>query len=243
MARPLHGVGIHPCRQACLIRDTGWRAFSIWEHSSTIKDLYARRCRLEVPEMTSHAQAAELLAPRVVPGDSLLDVGCGSGYFYHSLRSRGIPAAYHGVDASPSLIEIGQRHLPAYGLPPDRLRQLRIEDLEAEVDHVVCINVLSNIDNYHRPLERMLLSARKSVIIRESLARSSTYSYVEDRFLDEGANLRVHVNTYAVEEMIEFIESYGFRAEAIEDRRTRGEPELVIGYPHHWTFLVAERAA
>ena len=31
------------------------------------------------------------------------------------------------------------------------------------------------------------------------------------------------------------------RVEQVTDRRTGGEPELVIGYPHHWTFLVAER--
>ena len=38
--------------------------------------------------MTCHAQAAELLAPHVAPGDTLLDASCGSGYFFHSL-------AYH----------------------------------------------------------------------------------------------------------------------------------------------------
>jgi hypothetical protein len=25
------------------------------------------------------------------------------------------------------------------------------------------------------------------------------------------------------------------------DRRSGGQPEMVIGHPHHWTFLVATR--
>jgi hypothetical protein len=27
----------------------------------------------------------------------------------------------------------------------------------------------------------------------------------------------------------------------VVDRRTGGKPEMVIGHPHHWTFLVATR--
>lgn len=225
-----------------MIRDTGWKTYSIWEHSATVRELYTRRCRLEEPEMTSHAQAAELLAPHVSASDSVLDVGCGSGYFFHSLHTRAIPAEYHGIDASPSLIEIGRRELPRHGLPADRLRVLRIEDLEADVDHVVCINVLSNIDNYHRPLERMLRSARKTVVLRESLGNVSHYEYVRDRYLDEGVALNVHVNTYAVEEVMSFARSYGFRVQPIEDRRAAGRPEMVIGHAHHWAFLLAVRS-
>ncbi len=224
-----------------MIGTGGWTKYSIWEHSAHIRELYARRCRLEEPEMTSHAQAAELLAPRVRPGDSLLDAGCGSGYFFHSLRKREIPVEYQGIDASGSLIGIGRRELPRYGLAPERLRALRIEDLDAEIDHVVCVNVLSNIDNYHRPLERLLLSATKTVILRESLDDVARYLYVTDRYLDQGIDLKVHVNTYRLDEVIGFIRSYDFRVERIVDRHTQGRPEDVIGHPHHWTFLVADR--
>ena len=43
--------------------------------------------------MTCAAQAAEILGERVRPGETLLDAGCGGGYYLHSLRNRGI-----GVD-------------------------------------------------------------------------------------------------------------------------------------------------
>jgi ubiquinone/menaquinone biosynthesis C-methylase UbiE len=225
-----------------MIRGDGWGKYCIWEHSRAVKELYARRCRLEEEEMTCAAQAAELLGPHVRPGDTLLDVGCGSGYFFHSLRKRGIPAEYYGIDAAPSLIQIGRTTLPEYGLPAERLQVLRIEDLDGEADHVLCMNVLSNIDNYHRPLERLLRCARKMVIVRECCSDRAVYSYVRDEYLDAGCELKVHVNTYPTREFMGFMESYGFRVRYVVDRRTSGQPEMVIGYPHHWKFFVAEKA-
>jgi SAM-dependent methyltransferase len=226
-----------------MIRADGWHAYSIWEHSATVQALYAQRCRKEVEEMTAHAQAADLLQPRVSPGDILLDAGCGSGYFFHSLAARSIPVEYWGVDASRSLIGIGRAILPQYGLPAERLLELRLEDLDGQVDHVVCLNVLTNIDNYHRPLERLLRMARKSVILRESLRNGAQYQYVRDDYLDPGVDLNVHVNHYDLEDVSGFIRRRGFHLETIVDRRSGGRPERVIGYEHYWTFLLAERTA
>lgn len=224
-----------------MINADGWRKYCIWEHSGTVRALYAARCLRQAEEMTCHAQAAELLAPHVAPGDTLLDAGCGSGYFFHSLADRGLDVAYCGIDAAPGLIAIGREHMPGFGLAPQRLLPMRIEDLDGRCDHVVCLNVLTNIDNYHRPLERLLLCAGKTLILRESCAQTASYAYVRDRYLDPGQDLKVHVNTYALDDMLAFIESYGFSARAVLDRRTGGQPELVIGYPHFWTFIVAER--
>jgi len=224
-----------------MIGGDGWLKYCIWEHSATVWDLYRRRCLLQAEEMTCAAQAAELFRSRVAPGDTLLDAGCGSGYFYHSLQKRGIPAQYYGIDGAPTLIGIGRRYMPQFGLPADHLTVVRLEDLDASADHVLCMNVLSNIDNYHRPLERLLQTARKSVILRESLGDTTQYLYVKDKYLDEGCDLKVHVNTYALSEVSDFIRSYGFRVTAVMDERTLGQPELVIDYPHHWCFLVAER--
>jgi ubiquinone/menaquinone biosynthesis C-methylase UbiE len=226
-----------------MIRGDGWLKYCIWEHSTAVRELYARRCRLEEPEMTCAAQAAELLLPHVRAGETLLDVGCGSGYFFHSLRKRQMPVAYLGIDAAPSLIDVGRKYLPAYGLAPESLRVMRIEDLDGRADHVLCLNVLSNIDNYHRPLERLLRCARKTVILRESLGERSSYLYVRDKYLDEGAELSVHVNTYCITEVMEYIRAHDFQVRSVIDRRTEGRAELVIDYPHYWTFLVAAKNA
>lgn len=226
-----------------MIARDGWASFNIWEHSARIRELYARRCRREAEEMTAHAQAVRLLSAHVRSGDTVLDVGCGSGYLFHSLEALQVPVEYFGIDGSPALLEIGRGILPRYGLPPERLMEMRIEDLRAEVDHVVCVNVLSNVDNYHRPLERLLLAARKSVILRESIAEFSRYSYVEDRYLDPGVRLKVHVNTYDRAEISGFIHSYGYDVVLHVDDHSGGEPQQVIGHPHWWTFVEAVRKA
>lgn len=227
-------------REARIASD-GFGAYNIWQHSAEVRELYRKRARDEVEEMTCAAQAAELLAPLVDPGDTLLDIGCGSGYFFHSLRKRGIAAEYYGIDATRSLVELGWAELPRFGLLSDRLSVLRIEDLNGNADHVLCMNVLSNIDNFFKPLERMLKVARKSLILRESIADSPSQAYVRDRYLDAGVELNVYVNTYSRTEMIAFIRAFGFTVREEIDRRTEGRSELVIGYPHHWTFLVATR--
>lgn len=224
-----------------MIRADGWTRHNIWEHSATVSDLYRRRCRKEEPEMTAHAQAIELLAPLAKAGETVLDAGCGAGYFFHSVAKSGLGLDYFGIDAAAPLIAIGAEELPRFGLPAGRLMNVRLEDLDGEADHVVCINVLSNIDNYHRPLERLLRMARRSVILRESLKAGAEYAWVKDGYLDPGVDLSVHVNHYDAAEFQRFIEGYGFRTRLVQDRRTGGEPEMVIGHPHYWTFVVAER--
>jgi ubiquinone/menaquinone biosynthesis C-methylase UbiE len=219
----------------------GWSAYNIWDHSPAVLDLYTRRAGGEAEEMTCAAQAAELLAATAKGGETLLDAGCGTGYFFHSVRGRAIPLEYHGVDATARFIEIGRRLLPKFGLPSERLEAGRIEDLDGEVDHVLCMNVLSNLDNYHRPLERLLQIARRSVVLRESIKDGAEYRYVVDRYLEVERPLKVHVNAYDRREILSFIESYGFAVREVVDRRAQGKPEMVIDYPHYWTFLVATR--
>ena len=224
-----------------MISTNGWNKYCIWEHSATVKELYTKRCRLQAEEMVCASQAAELLAPQVKTGDQLLDAGCGSGYFYHSLVARNIPVDYWGIDSAKSLIKIGQSILPKHGLPAEHLVHGRLEDLDTEVDHILCMNVLSNIDNYPRPLERLLHSARKTVILRESVSTEQSFKYVDDKYLDFDVNLKVHVNTYKESEFVKFIESYGFQVESFIDRRTNGKPEYIIDHPHHWKFFRATK--
>lgn len=219
----------------------GWRTHNIWEHSPAVLDLYARRATGEAEEMTCAAQAAELIGAMAKAGETLIDAGCGTGYFFHSLRTRGIPLEYHGVDATERFVDVGRQALSRFGLAAERLKVGRIEDLDGTVDHVLCMNVLSNLDNFQRPLERLLQMARRSVVLRESIKDGAEYRYVVDRYLDSKRPLKVHVNAYDRREITSFIESYGFDVREVVDRRAQGRPEMVIDYPHYWTFLVATR--
>jgi len=185
-------------------------------------------------------QAAGLLAKHARAGETLLDAGCGSGYLFHSVEKMRLD--YTGVDASPSLIRIGQEEMPRFGCAASKLVCARIEDLQGRVDHVVCMNVLSNLDNFHRPMERLLSMTARTLILRESIwDRPSEYSYVPDKFLDEGVNLYVHVNTYSVTEITLLGKRMGFAVSGLLDERTQGQPEMVIGHPHHWSFMVFQK--
>ena len=55
--------------------------------------------------------------------------------------------------------------------------------------------------------------------------------------------LNVHVNHYDIDDVVGFMAARGFKAEVVVDRRSGGRPESVIGYPHYWTFIVADRIA
>lgn len=214
--------------------------FNIWRHSRSVRDLYLARVRDEAEEMTCAAQAAELLGDVAAPGDSLLDVGCGTGWFAHSLRRRGLELDYWGVDQTEEFIDIARRELPASGVRAEQLLVGDLALLHGTVDHVVCMNVLSNIDNWLRGLDRFAAVATKSVILRESLGAVPSYRLVDDEYLDDVV-LKVHVNTYATDELIAFMDERGFDGRVVVDRRTGGAPEHVIGHPHHWTFLVFRR--
>jgi hypothetical protein len=224
-----------------ILSPTGWQKYSTWENSSQCRKLYERRCQKLEVEMTCAAQAADILASVSNPHETLLDVGCASGYFFHSLKSRNIQLEYFGIDSCEEFIRIGKQTMSAFGLKSENIQAIRLEDLETKVDHVLCMNTLTYLDNYFRPLEKMLLSANKTVILRESFKDAAEYLYVEDKYLDGDRPLKVPINHYSKIDIISFMESYGFDTEFQIDRRTGGQPELVIDHPHYWTFCIGRK--
>lgn len=214
---------------------------NIWEHSATVRGLYTRRARGE-EEMDAAAQAVDILEPYLSAGMTLMDAGCGSGYYYWSFKRRGIEIEYYGVDYSPTLIEIGRKHVPASGLDPDRLQTMAIEDIGERYDVVLCFNTLSWCPDFRRPLDRLCQAAKKYILIRTNLGPETIYRWDFDGFLDEGYNhLKAYWNQYSESEMTSFMEEMGFAVQPIVDRRTCGKTEMVVGKPYHWKLLFGQR--
>ena len=193
--------------------------------------------------MTCAAQAAEILAARIRERETLLDAGCGGGYYYWSLADRGVAVDYHGLDYTPEVLELAWNELsPKAGLDPERFELGWIEQIVATFDTILCFNVLTNSPHYALPLERILRSARKRVLLRESLGDDLVIRYTPDPYLDEDKrHIRVYHNTYPIAEVSAFCEALGFSVTRIPDRRSNDGVEMVVDIPHHWRILLLER--
>lgn len=219
---------------------------SIWEYTKRYtRSLVARGSGAE-PELDSAAQTRELLAARLEPGASVLDVGCGAGHLRRSLEQLGVE--YHGIDSHRRAIEIGRLVLADTGLSPARLRSLAVEQLPPgeEYDAVVCLSTLLYAPDFRLPLDAMANAARRLLVVRSSFGEQTEIRYLPDVLLEPGfEGLHAYFSIIARAEVEAFLTERGFVLEWIEDRRQRerfgGEPEVVGGVPLPYEFLVAER--
>lgn len=218
---------------------------SIWEHSKYFVELCVDRASGRAPEMDAVRQAVDLLAPRLEPGMTVLDVGAAAGHLARSLEPLGVE--YHGIDTAARAVEIGR---VLGGLPAARMRALAIEDLPREetYDAVVSLSTLAYLPMFHLPLEAMGRAARRWLVVRSSFGDETEVRYVPDVWLEQGFQaLRTYLNVYGRDEVQEFLEREGFRVAWEEDRRQRerfgGRPEVVAGLEIPYAFLVAERVA
>ena len=216
-----------------------------WINDRNTFDLYLRRCRRQAEEMTCAAQAAEIVAERARPGETLLDAGCAGGYYYWSFADRHVPVEYHGLDYTPELVEMARTEVaPRAGLPRGRFSVGAIENLDREFDTIVCFNVLTNSPHYGLPLERLLRCAKKRIVLRESMGDALVVRYTPDPYLDPGKrHVRVYHNTYPLDEVAAFMKEHGFSVTPVVDRRTNDGVEMVVDIPHWWRILVGERVS
>ena len=206
-------------------------------------ELYRSRCRQESEEIACAGQVAEILAEKVPPGETLLDAGCGGGYYYWSFQKRKIDIEYYGLDYTPEMIDLARLEMcPRTDIPPERFMLGSIENLDREFDNVICFNVLTNSPHYALPLTRLLACTRKRIVIRESLGDALLVRYTPDPYLDEGKrHIRVYHNTYPIQEVAALMEEQGFNVTRVFDKRSQDGAELVVDIPHYWRILQGER--
>ncbi|UQZ88659.1 class I SAM-dependent methyltransferase [Deltaproteobacteria bacterium Smac51] len=217
--------------------------FNIWEHSANVRQLYARRAH-GLDEMDAAAQCAAILAPHInqaLSPPSFLDAGCGSGYLWHSFKSRGLAMEYHGLDYSPSLIDIGRSILPQYGLPAERLVCGSIEDIHYQnFDLAAMLNTLTFCPDFRQPLDRLVSTGARVIAIRDNFGPETVMRWETDGYLDEGYNhLKAYWNQWNITEVKDFLAEYGYESIELPDRRVNGAMELVVGKPYYWSWLVA----
>ncbi len=109
---------------------------------------------------TEFALAARLLAP--APGSSLLDVGCGTGWFTRRFAATGLRVT--GLDPNPIWLDYARRCSgPAIDWVEGDGRNLPFA--QASFDHVVSIAALCFIDDERTPLAEILRVTRRSFAV------------------------------------------------------------------------------
>ena len=193
--------------------------------------------------MTCAQQAAEILGEKIAARETMLDAGCGGGYYYWSFANRNIDVDYFGLDYTPEMIGLARSEICARAnLDAERFMLGAIESLDREFENIICFNVLTNSPHYALPLGRLLECTTRRILLRESLADELVIRYTPDPYLDEGKrHIKVYHNTYPIDEVTRFMESYGFTITRIPDRRSNDGVEMVVDIPHYWRILLAER--
>lgn len=109
---------------------------------------------------TEYALAARLLAPQA--GDSLLDVGCGTGWFTRRAAADGLVAT--GLDPNPAWLDYARAHSnPALDWVQGDARDLPFAD--ASFDHVLSITALCFVDDERAAVAEIVRVARRRFAI------------------------------------------------------------------------------
>ncbi|MBI3431132.1 MAG: class I SAM-dependent methyltransferase [Hydrogenophilales bacterium] len=109
---------------------------------------------------TEYALAARLLALQA--GDSLLDVGCGTGWFTRRAAADGLVAT--GLDPDPVWLDYARAHSsPALGWVQGDARDLPFAS--ASFDHVLSIAALCFVDDERQAVAEIVRVARRRFAI------------------------------------------------------------------------------
>ena len=127
------------------------------------------------------------LGPRLGPGATVVDLGCGDGITAGPLLEAGL--RYIGVDASPRMVEVAARRHP--GIELVVARQEEYEPAEP-VDSTLCLRALYLVDDHVAFLRRMAGYTKVKVVfdfrqVEHSIAsirdecRAAGFSHIEFR--------------------------------------------------------------
>lgn len=142
-----------------------WR---VWDREADYGELLYKRAIGEFPEMESSKTVAKLVKRWIRPNDRILDVGCGAGHYFRSLRREiQVPFSYTGVDATAQYIALARK---AWGDNSDAHFQMAdvfsLPFQAGEYDIVLSCNLFLHLPSVDIPLREVARVARRNALIR-----------------------------------------------------------------------------
>jgi len=138
----------------------------IWTKS--YGDLLLKRAQGKIPEMESSKSAAEKIKKIVKKNDKILDVGCGMGNYYISMKKRiNFNFEYVGIDVIDDYIRkaklVFKNEKNVFFKKGD---VFQIPFNKNSFDVVMCNNFLHNLPSIEKPLRELLRVTKRYLLIR-----------------------------------------------------------------------------
>ena len=111
-------------------------------------------------EGTARERDALALSQVLLPGD-ILEVGCGSGRFYESIKGLLTGRDYLGIDYSKQMLNIANNRYPEARFIHGNAERLGT----IQSDNVVCRHVLQHVPDYKPVMRELLRVTRKMLFV------------------------------------------------------------------------------
>ena len=187
--------------------------------------LLVRRLRREVPELTWLRQFRRLLRPLVAPGDTLLDVGCATGYAFHAFAELGV--RYVGLDAEEAYLEIARDYFHNDPRVSFVNHDIASAPLPVRGAIVMTCATIEHCASLQPSLGHLASAAERVLAIRTFLGAAEIIERRPSKVPGHSEGFWKHINRYGFAQMLGFLESSGFAARVYQDAYFRGAPQLV----------------
>lgn len=126
------------------------------------------------------------------PGNSLLEVGCGTGHIYRLVKQSNI-GPYTGLDISQAMLDIFKEKFSDVPLVLGDVQSLPFKD--GSFDIVVCVEVLRHMQYYDTAIKELVRVAKRAAIFTIEVTQGEDTYFGEERkgaYLQSTDNIYVH---------------------------------------------------